>query len=54
MREDRIEASWVEEGDGPQMAGETWDRVPIEAQSIAAPLSSAAIFLTVTIDPGPE
>ncbi|WP_029350918.1 Dyp-type peroxidase [Bosea sp. 117] len=31
------------------MAGKSWDRVPIEAQSIDAPLSRAAIFLVVTV-----
>ncbi|MET3790611.1 Dyp-type peroxidase [Aquamicrobium terrae] len=29
------------------MAGHTWDRVPIDAQSIEAPLSRSAIFLVV-------
>ena len=31
------------------MSGKNWDRVPIDAQSIDAPLSQAAIFLVVTI-----
>ena len=31
------------------MAGHTWDRVPIDAQSIEAPLSRAAIFLVVEV-----
>ena len=31
------------------MSGKSWDRVPIEAQSIDAPLSRAAIFLVVTV-----
>ncbi len=31
------------------MSGKNWDRVPIDAQSIDAPLSRAAIFLVVTI-----
>ncbi len=31
------------------MAGQSWDRVPIDAQSIDAPLSSAAVFLVVTV-----
>jgi putative iron-dependent peroxidase len=31
------------------MTGGNWDRVPIEAQSIEAPLSRAAIFLVVTV-----
>lgn len=31
------------------MAGKNWDRVPIEAQSIDAPLSRAAIFLVITV-----
>lgn len=31
------------------MAGHNWDRVPIEAQSIDAPLSRAAVFLVVTV-----
>jgi porphyrinogen peroxidase len=36
------------------MSSETWDRVPIEPQSVSAPLSTAAIFLTVTINDGAE
>jgi putative iron-dependent peroxidase len=36
------------------MANPTRDRVPIEPQSVDAPLSSAAIFLVVTIVPGDE
>jgi len=31
------------------MSGRSWDRVPIEAQSVDAPLSLAAIFLVVTV-----
>jgi putative iron-dependent peroxidase len=31
------------------MTGKNWDRVPIEAQSIDAPLSRAAVFLVVTV-----
>lgn len=31
------------------MTGKNWDRVPIDAQSIDAPLSRAAIFLVVTL-----
>jgi putative iron-dependent peroxidase len=31
------------------MAGKNWDRVPIDAQSVDAPLSRAAIFLVVTV-----
>ncbi|HEX4197544.1 MAG TPA: Dyp-type peroxidase [Caulobacteraceae bacterium] len=31
------------------MSGPSWDRVPIDAQSIDAPLSQAAIFLVVTV-----
>ncbi len=31
------------------MTGKNWDRVPIDAQSIDAPLSRAAIFLVVTV-----
>jgi hypothetical protein len=31
------------------MSGKNWDRVPIDAQSIDAPLSLAAIFLVVTV-----
>lgn len=34
------------------MTGKSWDRVPIDAQSIDAPLSRAAIFLVVTVDSG--
>jgi putative iron-dependent peroxidase len=33
---------------------ENWDRLPIDAQSVAAPLSRAAIFLVVTVGNGPE
>ncbi|MCO5129245.1 MAG: Dyp-type peroxidase [Xanthobacteraceae bacterium] len=36
------------------MAGQTWDRVPIDAQSIEAPLSRAAIFLVAEIVDGDE
>jgi putative iron-dependent peroxidase len=31
------------------MSGNSWDRVPIDAQSIDAPLSSAAVFLVVSV-----
>jgi putative iron-dependent peroxidase len=31
------------------MSGKNWDRVPIDAQSVDAPLSQAAIFLVVTV-----
>jgi len=31
------------------MPGKNWDRVPIDAQSIDAPLSSAAVFLVVAV-----
>ncbi|HEX4366003.1 MAG TPA: Dyp-type peroxidase [Rhodopila sp.] len=31
------------------MSGKSWDRVPIDAQSIDAPLSLAAVFLVVTV-----
>lgn len=31
------------------MSGKNWDRVPIDAQSIDAPLSLAAVFLVVTV-----
>ena len=31
------------------MSAKNWDRVPIDAQSIDAPLSQAAIFLVVTV-----
>jgi porphyrinogen peroxidase len=34
------------------MAGKNWDRVPIDAQSVDAPLSQAAIFLVVTVASG--
>ncbi|HSZ50726.1 MAG TPA: Dyp-type peroxidase [Caulobacteraceae bacterium] len=36
------------------MAAESWDRVPIDAQSIDAPLSRAAIFLVVTVESAPD
>ena len=29
------------------MSGKNWDRVPIDAQSVDAPLSAAAVFLVV-------
>jgi len=37
-----------------KMPGKNWDRVPIDAQSIDAPLSLAAVFLVVTVanEPG--
>ncbi len=35
------------------MSEQSWDRVPIDAQSIDAPLSQAAVFLVVTIGNGP-
>jgi porphyrinogen peroxidase len=31
------------------MSGKNWDRVPIDAQSVDAPLSRAAVFLVVTV-----
>lgn len=31
------------------MSGNNWDRVPIDAQSVDAPLSLAAVFLVVTV-----
>jgi len=31
------------------MSGKNWDRVPIDAQSVDAPLSSSAVFLVVTV-----
>ncbi|MDX8493543.1 Dyp-type peroxidase [Mesorhizobium sp. VK22B] len=31
------------------MSGKNWDRVPIDAQSVEAPLSLAAVFLVVTV-----
>ena len=34
------------------MAGNSWERVPIDAQSIDAPLSQAAIFLVLTVAEG--
>lgn len=36
------------------MAGHTWDRVPIDAQSVEAPLSRAAIFLIVEVVDGED
>lgn len=36
------------------MAGHNWDRVPIDAQSIEAPLSQAAIFLVVGVGEGED
>lgn len=34
------------------MTGQTWERVPIDAQSVEAPLSSAAVFLVVDVAEG--
>ena len=39
-------------GDPRGMTGQTWERVPIDAQSIAAPLSSSAVFLVVEVEAG--
>ena len=36
------------------MTGNSWERVPIDAQSIDAPLSQAAIFLVVAVADGPD
>jgi putative iron-dependent peroxidase len=36
------------------MSGKNWDRLGIDAQSIDAPLSRAAIFLVVTVAPDPS
>ncbi|HTI02951.1 MAG TPA: Dyp-type peroxidase [Acidisoma sp.] len=36
------------------MTGKNWDRVPIDAQSIDAPLSRAAVFLVVTVPSEPS
>src|SRR6202012_5371984 len=36
------------------MAGDSWDRVPIDAQSINAPLSKAAVFLVVNVGTEPD
>ncbi|MFB2556292.1 Dyp-type peroxidase [Herbiconiux liangxiaofengii] len=36
------------------MHEEPWDRTPIQPQSVDAPLSTSAVFLTVTIAPGQE
>jgi porphyrinogen peroxidase len=35
------------------MSGKNWDRVPIDAQSIDAPLSQAAVFLVATVGSEP-
>ena len=35
------------------MSANSWDRVPIDAQSVDAPLSQAAIFLVVTVGSAP-
>ena len=35
-----------------RLAGNSWDRVPIDAQSIDAPLSRAAVFLVVAVANG--
>ena len=36
------------------MSGKNWDRVPIDAQSIDAPLSRSAVFLVVTVASDPS
>lgn len=36
------------------MTGHAWDRVPIDAQSVEAPLSQAAIFLVVRVNEGTD
>lgn len=36
------------------MSEKSWDRVPIDAQSIDAPLSRAAVFLVVTVGSAPD
>src|SRR5215470_15202116 len=36
------------------MSKKNWDRVPIDAQSIDAPLSRAAVFLVVTVASEPN
>jgi porphyrinogen peroxidase len=38
-----------EKDEGRGMSGKSWDRVPIDAQSVDAPLSVAAVFLVVTV-----
>jgi putative iron-dependent peroxidase len=37
-----------------RMTGNSWERVPIDAQNIDAPLSQAAIFLVVAVADGPD
>src|ERR1700704_3966242 len=44
---DRDILSWA--GREFEMSGKNWDRVPIDAQSVDAPLSTAAVFLVVTV-----
>src|SRR5262245_47569879 len=39
-----------EKGGAFGMSTKNWDRVPIDAQSIDAPLSRAAVFLVVTVE----
>jgi putative iron-dependent peroxidase len=41
-------------GGETEMSAKNWDRVPIDAQSIEAPLSSAAVFLVVTVADGQD
>ena len=36
------------------MADTRWDRVPIDAQSVDAPLSRSAIFLVLTVGEGAD
>ena|GEM_PF-5004527 len=36
------------------MAGNSWERAPVAAQSVGAPLSQAAIFLILKVEWGDE
>ena len=38
----------------PAMVDGAWERVPIDAQSVVAPLSRSAIFLVMTVGEGAE
>jgi porphyrinogen peroxidase len=40
---------FLEEAENFEMSGKNWDRVPIDAQSVDAPLSMAAVFLVVAV-----
>ena len=44
-----LELADLGQAENSKMSGKNWDRVPIDAQSVDAPLSTAAVFLVVTV-----